>query len=446
MDGIVEYPLIKPDDLVREAWAAMGGSDPDAALRLWQAVREDAPERPEGHIWPIQLLWRSGRLDAAEAMAAAAAARFPDHPELFVQRAWIATARQRWAEAAQRWAAVRRHAPERLEGYVWGARALWQAGDSAAADAVACDGLARFPHDPQILAEYAWAATARQEWAEALRRWRRAHEVDPERFDAPTKIAEALRGLGRPEEAEALAVGSATAATDNDLAPDALMLKFESIGERCDFGAVQRHFGAEPLGLLRFAWCRLDPLLAALADRFAAVGTVEDTRFERYGDETILRMTKYGLIFHTFVYGIDDEPADRREAFYERQRRRLRFLKDKLIGDLERPEKIFVYSTGDTASDDDAARLFAALRVFGNNTLLFVRPARSGRAAGTVEMLRDGLIAGYYPGLTNFVAGDQPPFALWRQLCAQAYRLAAAPRTSGRGPATSDTKAGAPCN
>ena len=204
------------------------------------------------------------------------------------------------------------------------------------------------------------------------------------------------------------------------------MLAFESIGERCDFGAVQRHFGVEPLGLLRFAWTRFESLITALEDRFSAVGTVDDTSFDLFRNETILRMQKYGLIFHTFVEGVEQLPPEKQEVFRQQQRRRLLFLKDKLIADLEDPQKICVYATTDFASDAHVARLFAALRSYGPNTLLFVRPATGDRPVGTVEPLEDGLYAGYFPGVVDFVRGGEPPFALWQQLCGRTYELAQA--------------------
>jgi Flp pilus assembly protein TadD len=492
VDGRIEYPLINSTELAGEAWAAMSRQDPDEALRLWQAFREHSPERPEGYIWPIQVLWESGRLDEAEAVAAEAVERFPDDPELSVQLAWIANARQRWDLAAERWAAVRSRLPERPEGYVWGASALSQCGRTDEADKVAAEGMARFPEDIQALVEHAWTATTRQEWEEALRRWMRVNETDPERLDGQVRTIQALRMVGRIDDSEAmtaaafarhpdnielliehvwaavarrdwsaaatrldrargrkedlpriesslgavehqirsLAAANARAAfgadgvSDEEISPNALMLAFESIGERCDFGSVQRHFGADPLGLLRFAWSHLDPLVAALEDRFDVVGTVEDTAFELFRDETILRMKKYGLIFHTFVEGVAREPDDKREAFYQQQRRRLTFLKNKLIADLEEPQKICVYSTDDYVSDANATRLFRALRAYGPNSLLYVRPARAGRPAGTVEVLEDGLYAGYFSGLTDFLSGNQPPFELWQQLCLQTHRLA----------------------
>jgi len=187
---------------------------------------------------------------------------------------------------------------------------------------------------------------------------------------------------------------------------------------------VQRHFGVDPLGLLRFAWTKLDALVAALDDRFAVVGSDEDTSFERWQDETIVRMCKYGLIFHTFVYGLDEQPVERREAFCRQQRRRLVFLKDKMIRDLEDPQKILVYATDEFTADEDVSRLFAALRAYGPNSLLYVRPERADRPSGTVERLDDGLFAGYFPGLADFLTGNQPPFELWVRLCLQTYRAA----------------------
>ena len=75
-----EYPAINADEMAGEAWAAMTRQDADEALRLWERVRRQFPERADGHVWPVQLLWQGGRIDDAEAAAAEAFARFPDEP------------------------------------------------------------------------------------------------------------------------------------------------------------------------------------------------------------------------------------------------------------------------------------------------------------------------------------------------------------------------------
>jgi hypothetical protein len=235
--------------------------------------------------------------------------------------------------------------------------------------------------------------------------------------------------LGRIDDGESMAASPLAdylpAPAEKDASHGRLMLRFESIGERCDFGAVQRLFGVEPLGLLRFAWSKLDCLLAALDDRFEATGTVEDTLFHPFEDETIVWMRKYQLIFHTLVNGVGELPAEGREAFYQQQRRRLSFLKDKLVRDLEDAQKILVYATDDYAADEHVSRLFRAVRAYGPNTLLYVRPDRADRSAGMVERLEDGLFAGYFTGCTDFVAGNQPPLDQWLQLCLRTYRATA---------------------
>ena len=429
---MTEYPLISPNELAAQAWAAMERRDADEALRLWQALREHSPDLPEGHIWSIQLLWQNGRLDEAEALAEAAFARFPDDAELLVQHAWIASARQQWPEALRRWSKINKIAPERLDGQVRLIQALRMVGRHDESEKLASAALVHHPDDTELVIEHIWAAIARNDWKAAAARYDRACTDDrhqPRLGESLGMMEAQMRQLAAAGgDAMVTAPPPAASPAPRDDAMASLMLGFESIGERCDFGAVQRYFGAEPLGLLRFAWSRLDPLVGALGDRFAAVGQVEDTVFDLYGDETILWMRKYDLLFHTFVYGVDKQPPEKREAFYQQQRRRLIFLRDKLIGDLEEPQKILVYASDDYGSDGEAAKLFAALRAYGPNTLFFVRPEQNDRAAGTVEMLEDGLYAGYFTGLTDFISGNQPAFELWRELCLKARAFADARR------------------
>src|SRR5215469_10269800 len=113
VDGMIEYPLVKPDELARDAWAAMSRRDSDEALRLWGALRDQSPDRADGFVWAVQVLWLDGRFDEAEALAQTAFAHFPRHSDLLVQHAWIASARQDWNEAARRWAVVRERVPAR---------------------------------------------------------------------------------------------------------------------------------------------------------------------------------------------------------------------------------------------------------------------------------------------------------------------------------------------
>jgi tetratricopeptide (TPR) repeat protein len=376
-------------------------------------------------------LWQSGRLDEAKALADAAIDRFPDNVDTQVEGALVAVARRDWDDALRRWTAVTGRHSERADAQIGAIQALRMVGRNDEAEAMAHAARARFPDNADVTVEHVWTAVAREDWPAAAARLdaARGQLQDAGRFhDSLGDVEYRVRShLGSNDCATVTASGpvlDVAVAAAGEISVADLMLSFESLGERCDFGAVQRKYGVEPLGLLRFAYTRYDPLIAALEDRFAAVGTVADTGYELYNDENIIYMKKYGVIFHTFVYQSELPTEAKRNDFRQQQRRRLAFLRDKLVADLEDPQKIYIYSTDERVADVDMTRLFRALRGFGPNALLYVRPATKTRPEGMVEMLDDGLFAGYYGGLADFVSGGQPPFEMWRRLCEETHRLA----------------------
>src|SRR5262249_28443280 len=225
--------------------------------------------------------------------------------------AWAAAIRQDWENALARWMLVHATDPDRLDARLGAARALRMLGRLDDAEVLVAGSLVRRPDNVDLLIEHVWIAAGRRDWPTAAERYARARNAAPD----PARFEHGLRSV--TEQLAAPAAASASMAVSQpdadgeaeEMSPSALMLSFESLGERCDFGAVQGHFGVEPLGLLRFAWAPFDALIAALEDRFEAIGTIEDTEFGRYRDETILRMKKYGMMFHTFVEGMHDAPA-----------------------------------------------------------------------------------------------------------------------------------------
>ena len=56
--GFVESRLLSPNEMTGDAWAAMARQDWDEALRLWRQLREDFPDRPDYHVWPIHAYTR----------------------------------------------------------------------------------------------------------------------------------------------------------------------------------------------------------------------------------------------------------------------------------------------------------------------------------------------------------------------------------------------------
>src|SRR3984957_10827871 len=107
MDGLIEFPMLSPDQLASDAWAAMAQRDWEQALAYWAQLREYFPERGDGHVRPIQALWLAGRIDEAEAMAETSLRRLPQDPDALVLHAWLAVTREDWPEGARRWARAR---------------------------------------------------------------------------------------------------------------------------------------------------------------------------------------------------------------------------------------------------------------------------------------------------------------------------------------------------
>lgn len=178
-----------------------------------------------------------------------------------------------------------------------------------------------------------------------------------------------------------------------------LVMRFESLGgtgHGCEFGLFQRHFGAEPLGLLRWADLAWDLLAKALENRFAGVGQSEYTDVfvpETQGRaEYWTRDTRYWMAMRCFTY-VDDVPS---ELARQRFLKRLTFLREKLIQDLETGEKFFVYKNMfRDLSNAEVLRLHQAMRAFGKNELLYIRHERQGHPSGSVERAAPGLLIGY---------------------------------------------------
>ena len=126
------------------------------------------------------------------------------------------------------------------------------------------------------------------------------------------------------------------------------MLHFESLGDNCEFGLVQRRCGAEPLGLLRFTNLRLDDLVRGVRTGFEGLGELENLEFSLGSGsrrEYAMRDKRFALTFHTFLYEgeVDENTLPRQQSI------RLKFLRRKILEDFANGEKIFVCKRNETS-------------------------------------------------------------------------------------------------
>ena len=202
-----------------------------------------------------------------------------------------------------------------------------------------------------------------------------------------------------------------------------IALKFESLGENCEFGLFQRRCDAEPLGLLRFSSTFMRNLIRGIDTGFEGLGAVDDIDPRLEGGppkEYMIHEKKYGLVYHTFVY----EGQRSIWLMREQESARLTFLRRKFIEELEGNDKIFVYKFGSAVTQEEILPLHMALNRYGGATLLWVVQAERDRPAGTVEVVTPGLLKGY---IDRFAPSDNAhdlSFEGWLRVCANAYVMA----------------------
>jgi len=402
-----------------------------AALAHWRAMVGHAPDATEGWVGASRALCRLGRSTEADALLEAALQHRPDDETLLAGFCRVAESAEDWAEAARRWTALHDRKPALPEPAAGIARARLGLGRLDAAEAAAMAAMRRFPGHADAHVIYARIAMARRDWPEAVRRWAAAEHRFPLHPSVASsralceKRARILAGDIPPIEdarpTDILAPAADWTLDRSDAAAVANFLtRFESLGSNCEFGLVQRKFGAEPLGLLR--WSNMQPpwLIRALAERFSGVGTEEQTSIIMLRDE-------YGAQDKRFRFGIhlaikaSDSTAER---VLKSQCRRIGFLRDKLLADLDGQEKIFVY-VSHRLTDSDLAAIVERLSAYGPNLLLCVRASDAAHPPGSVHVASDRLIVAYtQPAeLERRSTGWNINFDDWLTFCEAAWRL-----------------------
>jgi len=209
---------------------------------------------------------------------------------------------------------------------------------------------------------------------------------------------------------------------DAEVIPDAqLVERFESLGENCEFGLVQRRAGAEPLGLLRFSSAPLPKLIRALEGRFEGLGKPEAISIEvsQAGTEYMVLDHVYGFLYHAWAK-IGELPV---EDIHRREVRRLPFLVRKLLSDLEEGEKIFVFHAMERVDMTGPRRLSEAMKAFGHSQLLWVDVGDDDHKPGSVVRAGDNLLMGYVDRFAPGADAHDFSFASWMEVCRAASRL-----------------------
>ena len=407
--------------------------DPEKALRRLANLRERFPDFEQGYVVALRYLREVGRSAEGDALAESGLVRLTDGAALAIEYGNNARDRTDWAEAIRRFEAARSRFPDHPGAAVGLATSLSMASRHDETEQVLRAALERFPSTPAVFNEFGWAAARRDDWAAALARWTEAQQRFPDEQDFAHRIFEARLRLAESEQAappSAEPSSSLRSNADPRAAMREMVMQFESLGGTalgCEFGMFQREFGAEPLGLLRWADMPYDGLISALESCFDGVGSEEHTELfinrENARPEYCTRDRRGFMYMRAFIYE-DEMPYER---MWKQALRRLGYLRDKLIGDLESGSKIFVYRlTTRNLDPAELARLHAVVRGYGDNMLLYVRYEDAEHPNGTVEIAAPGLMIGYIDRFKMTPDGQlsaNPPSASWMAICTRAHAL-----------------------
>jgi hypothetical protein len=209
---------------------------------------------------------------------------------------------------------------------------------------------------------------------------------------------------------------------DTSLDPEALKAlaeRFQSLGQNCEFGLFQRHQGAEPHGLLRFASIHLSRVLRGVRTNFDGIDDPANLTISlsKPDGEYLGHHSIYGLDYHTFVGESQIDPA----TFVPKELARLGYLARMLMDQIRSADKIFVVQRQHPPlTSEQVMTLLLAMRVH-NPAVQLVYVTATGEAypglVGQVERLAPGFFRGY---VERFAPGenahDLDP-AVWLRIC-----------------------------
>lgn len=209
--------------------------------------------------------------------------------------------------------------------------------------------------------------------------------------------------------------------------------RFRALGDNCEFGLVQRHWGAEPIDLLRFAGLHL-----AIEDRLAALTRAVVTGFEGLGEpgtftielsapdghgrqEWYVQEHIYQLRWHTNRWSDETEigPVQTQQATVAQTWRR------KFVEDLQTASKPWVWKFNLPQTEADIRKLIGVMQAHGPNRLLWVALTDDQHARQSVDDLGGGLFKGYINKFAPYDRAWEIQLDDWLVICATAREVMA---------------------
>ena len=191
-----------------------------------------------------------------------------------------------------------------------------------------------------------------------------------------------------------------------------LVEQFESLGDNCEFGFVQRTFGVEASGLLRWAVSPPDALALAIEGRFSGIFEYENL-VPNQNSAGMVFDNATGFSFHSSMTSKDgtfDLNDEKRRIVWRQEKDKVEYLALKLNSLLESGEKIFVYKQNSRLSDEKLSKLSRAISQRGPGKLLYVE---TGAETGSVVKRGENLYVGYIDQFAPYSSANSVSLDSW---------------------------------
>lgn len=278
-----------------------------------------------------------------------------------------------------------------------------------------------YPGHQGIMAMRGHLAVAREDWLHAIAAWEdytAQYPNDPTGHERLKHAEEALE----QEKSQGLQFRLIPPHVPiiEDAAIRSMMLQFESLGDNCEFGIVQRRYGAEPLNLFRWSGSTTETMTEAIRKKFDGVGDPENTLVKSGGLEYYIEDVQFGFITHTWI---PETQADK-DNLRRKMCKRIAWLKEKLIEDLRSSRKIFVFRTEEVSLEELEIMHDACLEI-GPVRLLCVVPESCAMCAwlplnkpGGVNLIKPSLYIGVLGSLGTWTSeGWDVAYDDWISIC-----------------------------
>ena len=392
--------------LCEQAGLAAARKETGRALELWRAIHDRNPDLPQPVNEIGAILLQTQKIDEAEEFLCAKIDQFPDNVDIGAWHAMVASRRREWSEAVARWCRLEYRHPTHVRVLSGLAEAYWGAKDEKSLEPVLHQLLTRYPDNGTGVIIQARLDMRRGRVSAAVERLTEVCKRHPRNQQFRSALNDA-RMLALVEGSENIDTGPIDHAVYGDEAT--LLSQFESLGDSCEFGLLQRKFGAEPISLLRWASISPQGLIKLLESRFMSLGDLETTRIGIAKDIYVLNVDEFDFGMATFI-PVVMEPV---ETLHPKLCKRLKFLGRKLSEDLAAGEKIFVYKAAREMSEEEVGRLSLVVSMYGNSTLLVVQLASPGNPAGSLRSVNSHLLLGYLDRFSNTDISVE----LWLKIC-----------------------------